>query len=65
MAQQQQRLSTPGPHERPGAHQGLHRWGALIAISLATLMMLMDFMAVSVALPEVRRSLGASFSEMQ
>jgi EmrB/QacA subfamily drug resistance transporter len=28
-------------------------------------MMLMDFMGVSVALPEVRRALGGSFSEMQ
>jgi hypothetical protein len=36
-----------------------------VAISLAMLMMLMDFMAVSVALPSVRLSLGASFSEMQ
>ena len=65
MAKQRQKLSTPAPPEGPGTHEGLHRWGSLIAISLATLMMLMDFMAVSVALPEVRRSLGASFSEMQ
>jgi MFS family permease len=28
-------------------------------------MMLMDFMGVSVALPEVRRALNGSFSEMQ
>ena len=65
MAQRQQRINSPAlPGPRRG-HEGLRRWGSLVAISLATLMMLMDFMGVSVALPEVHRSLGGSFSEMQ
>ncbi len=41
------------------------RWGVLAAVSLATLMLLLDFMAVAVALPAVHRSLGASFSELE
>jgi len=65
MAQPHGTLKTTAPPERRGGHERLHRWGSLIAISLATLMMLMDFMGVSVALPEVRRALGGSFSEMQ
>src|ERR1700677_690473 len=43
----------------------INRWGALVAVSLATLMMLIDFMAVGVALPAIRQSLNASFSELQ
>jgi hypothetical protein len=54
--------SAPAPSAR---RERRRRWGALVAISLATLMMIMDFMAVSVALPSARQSLGASFSEMQ
>ncbi len=65
MAQRQQMLNTPALPGRQRRHEGLRRWGSLVAVSLATLMMLMDFMAVSVALPDVRRSLGADFSEMQ
>ena len=65
MAQPHGTLKTTAHPERRGGHERLHRWGSLIAISLATLMMLMDFMGVSVALPEVRRALGGSFSEMQ
>ncbi len=65
MAQRQQRLSNPALPGHQGSHEGWRRWGSLIAISLATLMMLMDFMGVSVALPEVRRSLDGSLSEMQ
>lgn len=65
MAQPHGTLKTTAPPERRGGHERLHRWGSLVAISLATLMMLMDFMGVSVALPEVRRALNGSFSEMQ
>ncbi len=65
MAQPHGPLNTTAPPERRGGHERLHRWGSLVAISLATLMMLMDFMGVSVALPEVRRALNGSFSEMQ
>jgi MFS family permease len=41
------------------------RWGVLAAVSLATLMMLLDFMAVAVALPAVHRSLDASFPQLE
>jgi len=41
------------------------RWGVLAAVSLATLMMLLDFMAVAVALPSVHRSLNASFPQLE
>lgn len=43
----------------------LSRWGALISVCLATLMMLVDFMAVSVALPAVGHTTGASFAQLQ
>jgi MFS family permease len=43
----------------------LKRWGVLAAVSLATLMLVLDFMAVAVALPAVDRSLNASFSELE
>ncbi|MGO9660615.1 MAG: MFS transporter, partial [Acidimicrobiales bacterium] len=65
MAKQPLRLNPPVRPEPRGRYERLHRWGALVAISLAMLMMLMDFMAVSVALPSVRLALGASFSELQ
>jgi MFS family permease len=41
------------------------KWGVLLAVSLATLMLLIDFMAVSVALPAIRQSLGASLPQLQ
>jgi EmrB/QacA subfamily drug resistance transporter len=41
------------------------KWGALLSVSLATLMLLIDFMAVSVALPAIRGSLGASLAQLQ
>jgi MFS family permease len=43
----------------------LERWGVLAAVSLATLMLLVDFMAVAVALPAVHHSLNASFPELE
>ncbi|MGH9104336.1 MAG: MFS transporter, partial [Acidimicrobiales bacterium] len=48
----------------------LARWGALAVVCLATLMLLMDFMAVSVALPaahlpSAQDGVGASFSQLQ
>ncbi len=58
--------TVPG---RPAAGLGttgvVNRWGALAAVSLATVMMLLDFMAVAVALPAVRHSLNASFPELE
>lgn len=49
-----------------GAPPGVvKRWGVLAAVSLATLMLLLDFMAVAVALPAVHHSLNASFPELE
>ena len=59
----------PRATERPapgGAPPGaVKRWGVLAAVSLATLMMLVDFMAVAVALPAVHHSLNASFPQLE
>ena len=41
------------------------KWGTLLSVSLATLMLLIDFMAVSVALPAIRGSVGASLAQLQ
>ncbi|HXW80198.1 MAG TPA: MFS transporter, partial [Acidimicrobiales bacterium] len=41
------------------------KWGALTAVSLATFAVLIDFMAVSLALPHIRASFDATFSELQ
>lgn len=59
-----ERYSTMEPPRagRPGLFA---RWGALVAVSLATLMMLVDFAAVSVALPAIRRGTHSSFSELE
>jgi MFS family permease len=43
----------------------VERWGVLAAVSLATIMLLLDFMAVAVALPAVHHSLNASFPELE
>ena len=48
-----------------GTTRVINRWGALAAVSLATVMMLLDFMAVAVALPAVRHSLNASFPQLE
>ncbi|MGC8627508.1 MAG: MFS transporter [Acidimicrobiales bacterium] len=41
------------------------KWGTLLAVSLATVMLLVNFMAVSVSLPAVRHGLGASLPQLQ
>jgi Na+/melibiose symporter-like transporter len=40
-------------------------WGTLLAVGLSSAVMLADFMAVSVALPALQRSTGASFTQLQ
>jgi EmrB/QacA subfamily drug resistance transporter len=40
-------------------------WRTLIAISVATFMLLLDVTVVNVALPEIQRDLGASFEDLQ
>ena len=41
------------------------KWWALIAVSVATFMLLLDITVVNVALPSIREDLGASFTDLQ
>jgi EmrB/QacA subfamily drug resistance transporter len=41
------------------------KWWTLIAVSTATFMLLLDITVVNVALPDIQRSLNASFSDLQ
>ncbi|MGB0093041.1 MAG: MFS transporter, partial [Solirubrobacteraceae bacterium] len=41
------------------------KWWTLIAVSVATFMLLLDITVVNVALPSIRKDLGASFADLQ
>jgi len=41
------------------------KWWTLIAVSVATFMLLLDITVVNVALPSIRSDLGASFTDLQ
>src|ERR671911_3186461 len=41
------------------------KWWTLIAVSVATFMLLLDITVVNVALPSIRDDLGASFTDLQ
>jgi EmrB/QacA subfamily drug resistance transporter len=41
------------------------KWWTLIAVSVATFMLLLDITVVNVALPSIRSALGASFTDLQ
>jgi EmrB/QacA subfamily drug resistance transporter len=41
------------------------KWWTLIAVSVATFMLLLDITVVNVALPSIREDLGASFTDLQ
>src|ERR671921_146031 len=41
------------------------KWWTLIAVSVATFMLLLDITVVNVPLPSIREDLGASFSDLQ
>jgi EmrB/QacA subfamily drug resistance transporter len=44
----------------------VHRkWWTLLAVSVATFMLLLDITVVNVALPSIRQDLGASFTDLQ
>jgi EmrB/QacA subfamily drug resistance transporter len=44
---------------------GDHRWWPLIAVCLATFMLLLDITVVNVALPAIQRALDAGFEDLQ
>src|SRR5262245_46366200 len=41
------------------------KWWTLIAVSVATFMLLLDITVVNTALPSIQRDLGASFTDLQ
>ncbi|HTW07597.1 MAG TPA: hypothetical protein VME46_08810, partial [Acidimicrobiales bacterium] len=62
MAFAAQSAEQNAPAESPASKR---QWAALVAVCLASLLMLVDFMAVSVALPAIGRSTGATFAQVQ
>ena len=51
----------PGPYVRADGR----KWWTLVAVCVATFMLLLDITIVNVALPDIERSLDASFSDLQ
>src|SRR5215470_15059907 len=49
-----------GAPVRPG-----NKWWTLVAVCLAIFMLLLDITIVTVALPDIQRGLGSSFSDLQ
>ena len=41
------------------------KWWTLIAVSVATFMLLLDITVVNTALPQIQRDLGSSFTDLQ
>ena len=41
------------------------KWWTLLAVSVATFMLLLDITVVNTALPAIEEDLGASFTELQ
>src|SRR5437660_2259723 len=51
---------------RKGSEDSMARkWWTLIAVSVATFMLLLDITVVNVALPSIRKDLGGSFTDLQ
>ena len=47
------------------AHNQINKWWTLIAVSVATFMLLLDITVVNTALPSIQRDLSASFTDLQ
>ncbi len=56
------RSDPGGSHAMPALER---KWWTLIAVCTATFMLLLDITVVNVALPDIQRSLHASFSDLQ
>ncbi len=52
------------PNPPAGGDEPWH-WWTLVAVCIATLMLLLDVTIVNVALPDISRDLGSSFSDLQ
>ncbi|MBO9534137.1 MAG: MFS transporter [Solirubrobacteraceae bacterium] len=57
-------MSQPAAVE-PAAAEGQWKWWTLVAVCIATLMLLLDVTIVNVALPDISRDLGSSFADLQ
>src|SRR6266516_976530 len=42
-----------------------NKWWTLVAVCMGTFMLLLDITVVNVALPDIRKSLNASFTDLQ
>ncbi|MEZ0089683.1 MFS transporter [Streptacidiphilus sp. EB129] len=58
-------VTEHAPGEAAEAAPGSNRWWTLAIISIATFMLMLDLTVVNVALPELRTSLHAGFSDLQ
>jgi EmrB/QacA subfamily drug resistance transporter len=60
-------MSAPSSASRVSSESGAApwKWWTLVAVCIATLMLLLDVTIVNVALPDISRSLGSSFSDLQ
>jgi len=56
--------TAPAPPSAPIPSDN-NKWWTLTAVSIAIFMLLLDITVVNVALPDIRRDLNASFSDLQ
>lgn len=57
--------TTTSPSPDASQDHGATRWWTLVAVCLGTFMLLLDVSIVNVAIPDIQRALGSSFSGLQ